>query len=670
MEETNDFMLLRAVVKEALNEYKNLRKRINWKDSGKSATIERLAKPFLEGYFTIAVAGKMSAGKSTFINSLIGENLLPTGHFQTTSGITWISSSEKRKMIVTFADGKIKEYDKNFKEELKGIVAVPKQYEELPINHINTLIIGGNNIHTILAKKAGIEKMTGTLSSESLWKKYVTETSKSKIATKVEIYIPLPKEYEGWRIVDTPGVGAIGGIQDTTKKLLTMRDGEDDNNIVDAVVLLHKGSENIQDEAAHRFAEDVRKSMGDLAKDRLFFILTHSSSSEFISNKEEILSKANTLFGNKLKIKKDKITYLDSFIQRLINDIKKSKKDFSSPVAIQIPLPGWEASEWESVKAILSPLYLQFMMDKRECSNSTLIKNLESLARFNEFRELLNEFLNNEKEATFNKLLNLIEGELNLYDETLRSNIQAVSNGQEGIDKAIEGIKKEDANLNLALVKVQQKVTPAAIKKAFEFVDKDLSVLSELQTITEVRTAYLQIIQKGLSAEQEFFKTLIKEFGKFANDFTNSDLTFRSIDFDDIEREAQKKATSKVTDYSRSEKKLVKEGGFSSDDQYETIYPHKKDKVDFDKKLREFKTLVIKEGRQHTKSYIEGIENKSAEFFTIVKSDIDNKSAENIKRLESYASQLDKQKELLNYMENDLKAIHLAQANLKKLSDD
>jgi GTP-binding protein EngB required for normal cell division len=77
----NDFMLMRHVVSNVVSQYKELRKCIGWKDSGKSATILRLANPFLTGYFTIAVAGKMSAGKSTFINSLIGENLLPTGHF-------------------------------------------------------------------------------------------------------------------------------------------------------------------------------------------------------------------------------------------------------------------------------------------------------------------------------------------------------------------------------------------------------------------------------------------------------------------------------------------------------------------------------------------------------------------------------------------------------------
>lgn len=265
----NDFMQLRQIVNDVVTQYTDLRKRIDWKDNGKSATILSLAKPFLTGYFTIAVAGKMSSGKSTFINSLIGENLLPTGHFQTTSGITWIVSSDKRYMEVTYADGKKRTFTENLAEELRNLVAVPEKFDSLPIYHINILIKGGDDLSTILKKKAGIEEMTQTSASDDLWKDYVSSMPKSRIAENIVVYLPLPKEYEGWRIVDTPGVGAIGGIQDVTKKLLVSKEN-DSAYAVDALILLHKCKENIEDETANSFAEDIRKSMGNLADGRLF----------------------------------------------------------------------------------------------------------------------------------------------------------------------------------------------------------------------------------------------------------------------------------------------------------------------------------------------------------------------------------------------------------------
>lgn len=79
------------------------------------------------------------------------------------------------------------------------------------------MIKGGDDLSTILKKKAGIEEMTQTSASDDLWKDYVSSMPKSRIAENIVVYLPLPKEYEGWRIVDTPGVGAIGGIQDVTK---------------------------------------------------------------------------------------------------------------------------------------------------------------------------------------------------------------------------------------------------------------------------------------------------------------------------------------------------------------------------------------------------------------------------------------------------------------------
>lgn len=154
----NDFMKLRSAVKEAVSLYDKVKEKAKFPDDGKSATIHELAKPFLTGFFTIAIAGKMSAGKSTFINSLIGENLLPTGHFQTTCAITWIVSSDKRQMEVTYADGQTKTFKSNFAEELRRVVAVPDRFDSLPINDINNLIRGNNDIKTILQKKLALKR--------------------------------------------------------------------------------------------------------------------------------------------------------------------------------------------------------------------------------------------------------------------------------------------------------------------------------------------------------------------------------------------------------------------------------------------------------------------------------------------------------------------------------
>ena len=670
MSKSNDFMLLRANVNKALSQYMQLRKNIDWKDSSKSATIQQLAQPFLNGYFTIAIAGKMSAGKSTFINSLIGENLLPTGHFQTTSGITWIVSSKERSMEVTFADGKKLTYKNDLAEKLRELVAVPEEFDALPISDINTLIIGNNDIDTILQKKAGIEEKTRTSSSEDLWRKYVSVTPKSKIAQKVVIQIPLPDEYEGWRIVDTPGVGAIGGIQEATMQLLTSRDKSNNNqHLVDAVILLHNGTENIQDESANRFAEDVSKSMGDLAKERLFFVLTHASTPGFLNYKDDILSRASNLFGRRLNIPAERITYVDSFIQRFITDAKKSGKDFSTLQNLSTALTGWTQEDWKAICNHLFQLHGELQMQGKESSNSTIFGQLETTARFDVLRDKLNDFLNNEKEATFNRLMGLIEGELKLYQSRVQKDIQAVSNGSSEIERQIKEAEQENLQLQQVLGKLQQKATPGAIKKLFDFVDPELEALSKKNTIAEVRAAYLQTIDKGINAEKNYFKTLIRDFELFAMEFNNSNLTMKSLDMQSIEQEAQKKATFKATDYSRAETRLVEEGGWSSDDKYETYYPHKKDQLDFDRKLREFTAVVKREGRTLYKAYIDGVVEKCNNFFTITSENIDVKKNNTIYRLKCYENRKTEKDKILAALNSQLNEIKNVQVELNKFSD-
>lgn len=662
----NDFIEMRKTVQSLFNQYVNVRKKIGWKDSGRSATIERLARPFLDGYFTIAVAGKMSSGKSTFINSLIGENLLPTGHFQTTSGITWIISSDHREMKVTYVDGHVQKFTTNFANELRKLVAVPEEFDELPINELNRRIALNDSVSEILHQKPAIEKMTGTKSNEALWKKYIQRTSQRTIAEKVEIYLPLPEEYKGWRIVDTPGIGAIGGIQEATKNILIAKDKNDINqNVVDAVILLHKGTDNIQDESANKFAEDVSASMGELAKGRLFFVLTHSCSPEFINYREGILSRAENLFGNRLNIPSEKITYVDSLVQRFIIDAKKSGRDFSNMESLTKSLQGWSQEEWCAIFSLISPLYMHIFQQGVEFSNTSLFKQLDDMARFSQLRKKLYNFLTDEKDAAFSRLLEMIEDELDVYNTQIKGDIKAVSNGKAQIEAQIKETEKERNELNAALGRIQREATEQKIKAEFSFVDNELGKLSSKKTISEVRTSYYEIINKGESAEKNYFTSLIEKFQKFSVGFSNNCLTFRSLDMDDLERQAENAATKQVVDKSRPRRVLVEKHCCGADE-YETRYPHTKSQVDFDKKRREFTAYVIKAGRNMTTEYINGAITKVNMFFCIVKENIDKKTNATIERLKGYQNQSSQKDQIIAELNSKLNDIITTKSMLKK----
>jgi GTPase SAR1 family protein len=110
------------------------------------------------GVFSLVVAGQFKRGKTTFINALLGENLLPTAVIPLTSIVTVISFGKDLKIEAVFQDGRRQAIGPN----------------ELPL--------------------------------------YVTERhnpKNEKLVDRVEIEHPSPYLEGGVRIVDTPGIASI-----------------------------------------------------------------------------------------------------------------------------------------------------------------------------------------------------------------------------------------------------------------------------------------------------------------------------------------------------------------------------------------------------------------------------------------------------------------------------
>jgi GTP-binding protein EngB required for normal cell division len=105
-----------------------------------------------------AVLGQFKAGKSSFLNSFMGTQLLPTGVIPLTSVITRIQFGERENASVTFIDG---------------------HAEEITVKDIDMYVSESKNPEN---KK------------NVLW---------------VDIDLPSLKPYDGLRFVDTPGLGSI-----------------------------------------------------------------------------------------------------------------------------------------------------------------------------------------------------------------------------------------------------------------------------------------------------------------------------------------------------------------------------------------------------------------------------------------------------------------------------
>jgi len=79
--------------------------------------LDKIAKNIETGSFTLAVAGQFKRGKTTLINAILGQRLLPTAVLPLTSIITIIRYGPKPRFLVIFQDGKQIEIKKEEIEE-------------------------------------------------------------------------------------------------------------------------------------------------------------------------------------------------------------------------------------------------------------------------------------------------------------------------------------------------------------------------------------------------------------------------------------------------------------------------------------------------------------------------------------------------------------------------
>src|ERR1700750_3249003 len=67
---------------------------------------QNLVKKLEEDRFHLVVVGEFNHGKSTFVNALLGERVLPVGVTPTTAAIQQLKYAEKPEAMVVFQSGK------------------------------------------------------------------------------------------------------------------------------------------------------------------------------------------------------------------------------------------------------------------------------------------------------------------------------------------------------------------------------------------------------------------------------------------------------------------------------------------------------------------------------------------------------------------------------------
>lgn len=139
--------------------------------------------------FKVLVMGEFSAGKSTMINALVGEPILPERALTATAIITEIKYGEEKKAIIYPIKGRWKGGDEPF---------------EVPVTELRKYLLINHNIGD--SDEADSNTMEGNVIASPF--------------EKAEIFMPLPILRDGVEVIDSPGLNDPASHGDITSNYL------------------------------------------------------------------------------------------------------------------------------------------------------------------------------------------------------------------------------------------------------------------------------------------------------------------------------------------------------------------------------------------------------------------------------------------------------------------
>ncbi len=612
----NQFLHYRQLVMQAIEEYRAVRKKNKVKDKGLSISIERKAAPFVNGHFTLAIVGKMSAGKSTFINAFLGnKNILPTGHFQTTCVLTKIEYAEEESIEIVYGDNHKEIINGDISGKLGTLVAIESQYSSLPVNDINKLIIKGWNKSRICDSKIvkGLEETSCRAIDVRILEQYIDSHPKSKVAKEVTVKYPLQEDCKGWRIVDTPGVEAVGGIDMETMNFLTAHDEYGGNN-VDAIIFLHKGTDNIEDKSINDFVKNIFQSLSEDAKKRIFFVVTNAADVEFQNNEEEYMRKAKALFVEPYDIKEERLISVDSLMEILYHYAVTEEKDAVSLMSSkEVPDSSWDEQVWKICRSLLRDIRDTLEDANKNVNNENLLAMVKDWSNFDQLLDILNGFVKSEKTHAYNDLMKNIREDIKQCIDHRKNDIALLQKGTQEMQGQMRALDESQLEMNETLGSIRRKFSKEAIAERFNFIEQRINnnILATGATYKDVRRETVNLYDLADEKKVALFSQMSLEFSKFVKVGT-SKAFFKRPDFEAIEKQATSTATEK-----KEKTRTRKVPGFCCDDYEE--YTENVTEVNQTRKLKEFKTMSVRHIRQEYNKFKQDIQEEVDNYVSKVK---------------------------------------------------
>lgn len=652
--------------------------------------IKSLSEPFLKGVFTLAVIGQMSAGKSAFINALLeDEDLLPTGHFQTTCTLTEIVWAKEKRLRIVYGDGHVEEFSgkDNISAELRKAVAIPMRFDALPINHIHEFILNGESVDKIIAHRDIIKKLSGINVDDALVRTYVLGDAKEGIPARtkatipVHVYMeyPLADSYRGWRIVDTPGIGALGGIDKATKNFLA-------DDTVDAAIFMFNGVDHIEKQDLTEMVGNAYTQLSDVAKERTFFVITHAGEKTCRDNIDRTFEKALQLFSQgDVAIPKERFFAVDSMLSLLYDcAIVPYNLDPMIFRQIGIEVEGMTEKEVDNYSQMIFSLLNELAHEKKELNTENLNKKIVDVAGFIALKHALGDFAKDAKTIAYNNLFDTILLDLKSFGSKKLEEIELWRSKQTKSPKVFEGEldakKKEIERYRTRLLKKYNEIIlsygPDTMGSMFgkslsRFQDKVNSATS----LAEIDSAYATF-RDMFSIEEELVMTRFLSDCRKLGEIEVS-AAFPSITLPPVDVEAAKQKAIKAATTTESYQAKVKKSGFLSGISrflgmggydYETRYY---DHIDDTKKLANYRAIMKQGAKSTIQEYCNDLYNEYIQpTGKNVQQQLDDLVRQKMKEYDAIKDGMDSAQEIcdkIERLEKDGETIRTCKGQLEKL---
>ena len=383
-----------------------------------------------DGRYVLVVVGEVKAGKSTFINALLGERILPTDVLQSSSAVVEIFKSEKKYVEVRYADGRSETVPDNpstpaldeASEHLRQIGAIQNEYRSIPTTLIDAYIVGGRikSGHPIPIGELEEASRLRLQDKEALIQKYVESRTLADIPEQITFGFPLRYDFDGFLLVDSPGVSARGGVQDATYAYIQE---------ANAVLFVHSLESPVESSSFYDFITQV---VSNRTRETLFLVLTKSGGKSKIEVDEKVHKMRRQYdrefdqhrvlhVDSMLKIVSDEIEVFDSAAS-LKEYYREQKKHFEAMYERE------QSREWRD-EAVNFDIKLRLLTDvlngiEDDSDREAVRSELRKSSNFDEMERIIGKFSDQEaRRFQLSELLTTVKNGYNTQATNLQQNL-------------------------------------------------------------------------------------------------------------------------------------------------------------------------------------------------------------------------------------------------------